>query len=62
MAETRKAIHAFLTPASHEAWHDFAAENGVSVSAMIEAMAVDWTRPHGDGETYELPELDDAGP
>jgi hypothetical protein len=57
MAETRKAIHAFLTPSSHEAWHTFAAENGVSVSAMIEAMATDW-RERRDGDAYELPELD----
>jgi hypothetical protein len=57
MAETRKAIHAFLTPASHEAWHDFAAEAGVSVSAIIEAMAVDW-RERREGDSYELPELD----
>jgi len=57
MAETRKAIHAFLTPASHEAWHSFAADNGVSVSAIIEAMAVDW-RERRDGDAYELPELD----
>ena len=42
MAEPRKAIHAFLTPASHEAWHEFAAENGVSVSGLIEALALDW--------------------
>jgi len=47
MAETRKAIHAFLTPASHEAWHEFAAENGVSVSALIEALALDWAERAG---------------
>ena len=58
MAETRKAIHAFLTPASHEAWHEFAAENGVSVSAMIEAMAIDWGERR-NGDTYALPELDE---
>jgi hypothetical protein len=57
MAETRKAIHAFLTPASHEAWHEFAAENGVSVSAMIEAMAIDWG-DRKNGDTFELPELE----
>lgn len=34
----RRAIHAYLTPASHDAWHDFAAEHGVSVSAMIEVL------------------------
>ena len=58
MAETRKAIHAFLTPDSHEAWHDFAAENGISVSAMIEAMAIDWRERRESGNGFELPELD----
>ena len=60
MAETRKAIHAFLTPASHEAWHDFAAENGVSVSAMIEAMAVDW-RERRDGDDLRAARARRAG-
>ncbi len=60
MADSRKAIHAFLTPESHEAWHDFAAEHGVSVSAMIEAMAGDWSeRRNGDGDGYDLPEVDE---
>ena len=58
MAESRKAIHAFLTPASHEAWHEFAAENGVSVSALIEALALDWGERR-DGEHYDLPEVDE---
>jgi hypothetical protein len=50
MAESRKAIHAFLTPSSHEAWHAYAAEHGVSVSAMIEAMAIDWAERRDGGE------------
>ena len=58
MPETRKAIHAFLTPASHEAWHDYAAEHGVSVSAMIEAMAMDWA-DRRDGDGYDLPEVEE---
>jgi hypothetical protein len=58
MADSRKAIHAFLTPESHEAWHDFAAEHGVSVSAMIEAMAGDWSERRVD-DTYDLPEVDE---
>jgi len=67
MADSRKAIHAFLTPDSHEAWHEFAADNGVSVSALIEAMALDWAdrqadRTKGDGRTkgddYDLAEVD----
>jgi hypothetical protein len=58
MAETRKAIHAFLTPEAHEAWHEFAAENGVSVSALIEAMAMDW-QGRRDGDGFDLPEVDE---
>jgi hypothetical protein len=58
MAETRKAIHAFLTPEAHEAWHEFAAENGVSVSALIEAMAMDW-QDRRNGEGFDLPEVDE---
>ena len=38
--------------------HEFAAENGVSVSAMIEAMAIDWGERR-NGDTYALPELDE---
>jgi hypothetical protein len=36
---TRKAIHAYLSPEAHDGWHDFAAENGVSVSGLLEAIA-----------------------
>ncbi|HEY5155273.1 MAG TPA: hypothetical protein VIJ47_11100 [Acidimicrobiales bacterium] len=57
MAESRKAIHAFLTPASHEAWHEMAAEHGVSVSALIEALAQDWA-DRKQGSEFDLPEID----
>jgi len=57
MADSRKAIHAFLTPDSHEAWHEFAAEHGVSVSGLIEAIALDWT-DRRVGDDYELAEVD----
>ena len=57
MADSRKAIHAFLTPDSHEAWHEFAAEHGVSVSGLIEAIALDWA-DRRDGEDYDLAEVD----
>ena len=57
MADSRKAIHAFLTPDSHEAWHEFAAENGVSVSGLIEAMALDWA-DRTEGEDFELAEVE----
>jgi len=48
---TRKAIHAYLSPEAHDAWHDFAAENGVSVSGLIEAVAQDWALGEGAGDT-----------
>jgi len=35
----KPAIHAHVSDAAHDGWHDFAATNGVSVSAMIEALA-----------------------
>lgn len=34
---TRRAIHAYLSNDAHEAWHDFAAQHGVSVSGLLEA-------------------------
>ncbi len=57
MADPRKAIHAFLTPESHDAWHEFAADNGVSVSGLIEAMALDWG-DRTEGDDYDLAEVE----
>jgi hypothetical protein len=37
--EPRKALHAYLSDEAHDAWHDRAAEHGVSVSALLEAIA-----------------------
>jgi hypothetical protein len=34
----RKNLHVKLTDESYEAWHGFAAANGVSVTAIVEAM------------------------
>jgi hypothetical protein len=50
MAPTRKAIHAYLSPEAHDAWHDFAAENGVSVSGLLEAIANQWAEKVARGE------------
>ena len=41
MAAERRALHAYLSEASHDAWHDFAAEQGVSVSGMLEAYGLE---------------------
>lgn len=35
----KQPIHAYLTPAAHEAWHDMCARQRVSVSVMLEALA-----------------------
>lgn len=37
----RKAIHAYLSPEAHDIWHDYAEEEGVSVSGLLEVMATD---------------------
>ncbi|NNF53347.1 MAG: hypothetical protein HKN03_02785 [Acidimicrobiales bacterium] len=36
---SRKALHAYVTDGAHDQWHGFAAEQGVSVSAILEALA-----------------------
>lgn len=36
---SRKALHAYVTDEAHERWHGFAAEQGVSVSAILEALS-----------------------
>jgi len=48
-ATRRKALHAYLSDDAHETWHRVAAEQGVSVSALLEAMAADLGRPAGEG-------------
>lgn len=37
MSDERRALHAYLSREAHDAWHDFAAEQGVSVSGLLEA-------------------------
>jgi hypothetical protein len=37
--EGRKALHAYVSDSAHDQWHGFAAEQGVSVSAILEALA-----------------------
>lgn len=34
----RRALHAYVSDEAHDAWHDFAAENGVTVSGFLEAL------------------------
>jgi hypothetical protein len=45
-SEDRRALHAYVSDYAHDQWHGWAAEQGVSVSALLEAMADDLD---GDG-------------
>lgn len=40
-----------MSPKAHERWHQFAAEEGVSVSALIEAISQDLEDPGSDVST-----------
>lgn len=46
----RRAIHAFLSGEAHDTWHDVAATHGVSVSGLLEALALDWAEGNGLGD------------
>ena len=50
----RKALHAYVSDDAHDQWHGFAAEQGVSVSAILEALA-----PELDADA--TPEPNDLG-
>ncbi len=39
MVSGRRALHAYVSGDAHELWHGAAAEWGVSVSAILEALA-----------------------
>ncbi len=39
--DSRRALHAYVSDSAHDQWHGFAAEQGVSVSAILEALATE---------------------
>jgi hypothetical protein len=45
----KAAMHAYLDADAHEAWHDFAATNGVSVSGLLQAIG-----SHLDGKPKSI--------
>ncbi|NNF53507.1 MAG: hypothetical protein HKN03_03590 [Acidimicrobiales bacterium] len=53
--QQRKALHAYLSDDAHEQWHTFAAQEGVSVSAVLEALAteLDFTADTSDAPMKE---------
>ncbi len=44
---SRRALHAYVSDDAHDKWHGFAAEQGVSVSAILEALAPQLTFEEG---------------
>lgn len=46
----RKALHAYVSDDAHDQWHGFAAEQGVSVSAVLEALAAELDLDHSEAE------------
>jgi len=51
--DQRRALHAYLSDDAHDTWHDVSAYLGCSVSAMLEAMAVDFDRPRDERAIHE---------
>lgn len=43
MTAKRKALHAYLSEQAHDAWHRFAEDNGVSLSAVLTALGISLT-------------------
>ncbi len=56
----RKALHAYVSDDAHEQWHGFAAEQGVSVSAVLEALAPELDLEQLDGEQPLTSRLDEV--
>jgi hypothetical protein len=54
----RRALHAFLTADAHEAFHQYAGRQGVSVSALLESIGM--TLHDGAGRNLNLPVLVDV--
>ncbi len=42
MADQRRAVHAYLSDEAHDAWHNLAAEHGISLSGLFEVLAIDF--------------------
>lgn len=61
---TRRALHAFLSDGAHDAWHDYAATNGVSVSGLLEVFGEalhDGVRSIKMGDLIQQARIVDAG-
>lgn len=57
MAEQRRALHAYLTDEAHDTWHRVADEAGVTLSGLVEALAMDFAEipPDGTGDGSGYP-------
>lgn len=48
---SKKALHAYVSDEAHEQWHEFAADQGVSVSAVLEALGTELFAEMTDEDT-----------
>ncbi len=61
MTAQRRALHAYLSEDAHEQWHAVAIEWGVSVSALLEALAP-ILADHHEGSEESEPAAEQAEP
>lgn len=52
MPDGRNALHAYLTEQSHGAWHQMAADNGVSLTGLLHAVGMEMDELKGTAEDY----------
>ena len=54
MAEDREAIHAYVTAEAHDAWQQFADDNGVSMTGLIESLGQELREELETQEAWDL--------
>ena len=52
MPAKKGAIHAYITPEAMEAWQGFAAANGVSVTALLQALGDELMQEKEEAEEH----------
>jgi hypothetical protein len=54
MPVEKKAVHAYLTVESHEAWQRFANANGVSLTSLVEAIGRELMKEAEEAEDHRV--------
>ena len=42
---SRKALHAYVSDGAHDQWHNFAAEQGITLSALLDVLGTEISDP-----------------